>query len=169
MDFSSLYAASSRVDLMLIGKHFENLSAGALMPRRRGFRPAAVSRMLGKIYLIDVLDGGTDYRFRLFGTFWEKLYGFDITDQKLSELESAGHLTTLRGDYDTVVSTRKPLFHAGKLVWPGGKSVRYERLLVPLSDDDEGVSQILVAAGCDVALDDLTLHKGKGRPQLILD
>ena len=169
MDLSALYGTSTRVDLMLVGKYCERLAEGRRMPQRREFRPAAVSRMLGKLYLIDVIDSGADYRFRLFGTFWEKLYGFDLTDQRLGELESAGHLAALRGDYDAVVSTRQPLFHAGRLVWPNGKSIKYERLLVPLSDDDENVSQILVAAGCDVAFVDLVTQRGKGRPELILD
>lgn len=169
MDFTALYGASSRLDLMLLAKYCESLAGRSRMPQRRAFRPSRVPAVVGKLYLIDVLDGGADYRFRLFGLFWEKLYGFDITDQLLSELEQQGHLTALRPDYDAVVASRQSMHHAGKLVWSDGKSIRYERLLVPLSDDDETVSQIVVAAGCDVALNDLGLHTGVGRPRLVLD
>lgn len=167
MDFSAVYGASTRVDLMLLCKYCESLAGRQAMPPCRRFRLDAVPSLLGRLYLIDVLQG--DYRFRLFGVFWESLYGFDLTDQRLSALEAEGHLTALRADYDGIVAARRPVFHAGRLVWPDQKAIRYERLLVPLSDDGRDVSQILVAAGCDVSLADLSRHKGRGRPQLLLD
>ena len=169
MDFTKIYKRSARADILRLARYCDALAGTRPMPHRQDFRPTDVTWLLGYIYLIDVLDGGADYCFRLFGTFWEKMYGADLTGQRLSEIEMGGHLDVLRGDYDKVVSTRAPLFHPGKLVWPNQKSIKYERLLIPFSGDDGQVSLILAAVGCDVALGELVLHKGKGLPRLILD
>ncbi len=169
MDFAAIYKKSARVDMVRLAKHCDALAGTREMPHRRDLRPADVSWMLGRFYLIDVLNGGADYCFRLFGTFWEKMYGADLSGQRLSEIEATGRLTALRGDYDTVVATRAPFLHPGKLVWPDQKSISYERLLIPFSDDNGQVSLILAAAGCDVSLDDLVLYRGKGLPRLVLD
>jgi len=67
--------------------------------------------MIGKMYMIDVLDDGADYCFRLFGNFWQTIYGVDLTGRRLSALEASGNLTALRPVYDAVAKTREPLFH----------------------------------------------------------
>jgi hypothetical protein len=170
MDFAAICEASTRADMVRLARYCAALAGPADMPNRRDFRPADVAWLLGRIYLIDVLDSGVDYCFRLFGTFWEKMYGTDLTGKLLSEIEATGNLTALRGDYDKVVAARTPFFHPGKLVWPNQISINYERLLVPFSGDDSQVSLILVAVGCDVSLDDLVYFRGKGGPpRLVLD
>ncbi|MGC9953443.1 MAG: PAS domain-containing protein [Rhizomicrobium sp.] len=170
MDFTAVYKVSARADILRLARYCDALAGTRKMPLRRDFRPTDVTWLLGRIYLIDVMNGGADYSFRLFGIFWEKMYGTDLTGQRLSEIEATGRLTVLRGDYDTVVAARAPLFHPGKLVWPNQKSIHYERLLIPFSDDNGQVSVILAAAGCDVSLDDLVLYRGKGGlPRLVLD
>jgi hypothetical protein len=170
MDFAAICEASTRADMVRLVKHCEALAGPGEMPNQRDFRPADVAWLLGRIYLIDVLDSGVDYCFRLFGTFWEIMYGADLTGRLLSEIEATGKLYALRGDYDMVVAMRTPFFHPGKLVWPNQKSIKYERLLIPFSRDDDQVSLILVAAGCDAPLDELILCRGKGGlPRLVLD
>jgi len=172
MDFAAVYKVSARADILRLARHYDALAGTRQMSHRRDLRPAEVTWLLGRIYLVDVLDGGADYCFRLFGIFWEKMYGTDVTGQRLSEIEATGRLTALRGDYDTVVATRAPFFHPGKLVWPNQKSIHFERLLIPFSGDNGQVSLILVAAGSDVSLDDLVLYRGqRGQelPRLVLD
>ena len=169
MDFAAVYKVPARVEIIRLAKHCETLAGTRQMPHRQDLRPVDMTWLLGRLYLVDVLDSGADYCFRLFGIFWEKMYGFDLTGQRLSEIEATGRLAALRGDYDTVVAAREPFFHPGRLVWPNKRSIHYERLFVPFSGDDGQVSLILAAAGCDVSLDDLVLHRGNGLPRLVLD
>jgi len=169
MDFTAVYKSSARPEILRLARHCDALAGTRQMPHRQDLNPTNVTWLLGHLYLIDVLDGGADYRFRLFGVFWEKMYGIDLTGQRLSEIEATGRLAALRGDYDAVVAAGMPFFHPGRLIWPNQKSIRYERLLVPFSGDDGQVSLILAAAGCDVPFEDLVLHKGKGLPRLVLD
>jgi hypothetical protein len=170
MDLTAICEVSERDDMVRLAKHCAALAGTGEIPNRRDFRPTDVAWLLGRMYLIDVLEGGVDYCFRLFGTFWEIMYGADLTGRLLSEIEAAGNLYALRGDYDMVVAMRTPSFHPGKLVWPNQKSIKYERLLIPFSHDDGQVSLILVAAGCDASLDELILCRGKGGlPRLVLD
>ncbi len=125
--------------------------------------------MMGRLYLVDVLDGGSDYCFRLFGAFWQTILGLDLTGQRLSGLETFWFLTSLRPEYDLAVATQKPQFHPGKLVWPDGNAVGYQRLLIPFSREGNQVSLILGAAHCESEIDDLILFVGQGLPRLVLE
>ena len=168
----NITATSERLvhaDLARLVKYCDALAAGRPMPRREDFRPTDVRWMIGKMYMIDVLDDGADYCFRLFGNFWQTIYGVDLTGRRLSALEASGNLTALRPVYDAVAKTREPLFQPGKLVWPNQKSISYERLLLPFSNNDGRVSLILAAAHCDMTVEDLVLYRGCGLPQLVID
>ncbi|MGA7712359.1 MAG: PAS domain-containing protein [Rhizomicrobium sp.] len=169
MNFETLLRHSPHADLIRLAEHCQSLAGDRAMPHREDFRPGDVRWMLGYIYLVDVLDDGADYRIRLFGTFWQTIFGADIAGQRLSELEAVGVLTDLRRDYDVVAETGEPLFHPGKLVWPGKESIHYERLLIPFSREDGRISLILGAAHCDKAVEDLILYQGLGLPRLVLD
>lgn len=156
-------------DLVRFAEHCDKLASGHPMPRREDFRPSDVSWMLGHLFIVDVVDDGEDYCFRLFGDFWQTILGFDLTGQRLSGLESFGFLTALRPEYASVVATQKPQFHPGKLVWPDGKTIDYQRLLIPFSREGNQVSLILGAAHCENEIEDLILFVGQGLPQLVLE
>lgn len=169
MNFSVLDERCAHPDLKELGAYCERIADGRPLPRREDFRLADVRWMAGRLYMVDVLEGGADYFFRLFGVFWQEILGVDLTGQRLSGLEVFGFLSSVRPDYDKVVASRQPLFHPGQLVWPNRRTIHYERLLIPLSRGDGQVSLILGAAQCDMDLNDLSLFRGTGLPRLILD
>ncbi len=169
MNFETLSNHSVHADLIRLAEHCQGLAGDRAMAHKDDFHPGDVRWMLGRLYMVDVLDGGADYCFRLFGTFWQTIFGADLTGQRLSGLEASGVLTHLRPDYDVVAKIGEPLFHPGKLVWPGQESIHYERLLIPFSREDGEVSLILGAAHCDKPDEDIILYQGRGLPRLVLD
>lgn len=165
MDFSDLRVKGLPPDFLRLADYCENLCAGHPIPRQDDFRPGDIRWLLGRVYLTDVLDGGRDYRVRLFGIFWQMLGGEDLTGKRFSELEAASdRLKHLRPTFDAVVAKRGPIYSIGKLTWPNCEPVFYHRLAIPFTKDDCAVSQVLVAAEYDKAAEDMIFHKGAGSP-----
>ncbi len=109
------------------------------------FRPADVSWMLGKIYMMDVIDGGADYRFRLLGAALTGLHGCDHTGKRLSEVEYPGLKDALIAELGVVLKRREMLYFRGKVIWPGRESIGAEKLLVPMSGENGDTAVILGA------------------------
>lgn len=165
MDCSELRNKNLPPDLDRLVDYCEHLSAGQLMPHQDTFRPNDIRWLLGRVYLTDVLDGGKDYRVRLFGTLWQMLAGEDQTGKRISELEKqSDHFIHLRRAFDAIVATRGPIYSLGKLTWPNREPVSYHRLAIPFTKDGETVSQVLVAADYEHAAEDLVIYKGTGQP-----
>jgi hypothetical protein len=140
-------------DLVRMVHSYSQLSEGRAMPHRSDFRPSQMRWMLGRLFLLDVLEGGGDYRFRLFGVFWQGIYGADLTGCLLSQLEPLG-LDKLRPDYDAIVATGTPSLRLRKVRWPDDTLLEFQRLLLPFCDDSGEVCLILGAAAYEKAPED---------------
>jgi hypothetical protein len=169
MDFAQ--AAQERInpDLIRLAEHCHKLAAGGAMPRYADFRPADVSWILGKLYIMDVIDGGADYRFRLLGAALAGLHGCDHTGRLLSEVEYPGLKNALVPELETVRALRKPLYFRGRVVWQSGESFAAEKLLVPMSGADGELAVVLGAVHYEYPEEDWIVFKGYGVPQLEFD
>lgn len=170
MTINPQFEALAHPDLIRLARHCEELAGLSDMPHREEFNPGPVLRYLpGRLYLVDVLDGGADYRFRLFGMFWQTIYGRNLAGLKLSDIEAAGQLLALRPHYDTCLAKRAPVFLPGKLIWQNRHAISFQRLLIPFAEGEGNVSMLLCAAYCDISQDDLCLFQGSGIPKLVFD
>ncbi len=97
---------------------------------------------MGHLSLVDVLDGGTDFFFRVHGTVlaWQ-LVGEDLTGRRLMQLPYEWKDIWFH-EYATVVHTRKPLYLARKASNTKDFIV-IGKLILPLSDDDGRVNMLL--------------------------
>lgn len=161
MDFSAFYAQGASDDLVRFAKYCETLAEGANLPRRSRFRPRDVAFLLGRIYLVDVIDGGSDFFVRLSGLYMKELYGDDFEGRHLSDLPDTSLTQTLRQNYTAILATRAPLYRQGILRWPHYR-IHVERLLVPFADDEGALSTIVGAVAADVPLESLALYRGNG-------
>ena len=169
MDCSDLMHENVPSDFLEFAQYCELLSDGRQMPREQDFNLTDVPWLFGRLYLIDVLDGGADYRFNNFGIFWQAIYGEDLTGRRLSYLEAASDsLHALRGHLDRIIQSRAPLVSVGRLVWPEHMIV-FDRLSIPFSADEINVSKIVVAAHYDDYTEDMVFARGEGLPKLVLE
>ena len=161
---------SALPDLVRVAECYEELAGDRLMPHRSEFSASRFRWMVGRMYLIDVLDGGGDYRLRLWGDFLQVVYGLAVTGQRLSELELEGQRpsTALRQHYNVIVASKAPLFQPGAAVWPNGACIQYQRLMLPFADDEGRVSLILGAVASNVSNEDLVFFRGLGSPSFVL-
>jgi hypothetical protein len=167
MDFGIAYRIPINAGLLRLARHCEKLADGREMPHWRDFRPTDVPWMIGRLYLVEVLDGGADYYFKLSGSLMKEIYGTEPEKKRLSEMIDCGLTRTLRANYDAIVATRKPFYLRGELRWPEGQCIHVERLLVPFCNEGDTPVMILGAVACDAPLEIVALYRGCGAAEFV--
>ncbi len=116
------------------------------MPLRRDIDPIELKGHLPSLFMLDVIEDGRDFRYRLVGTTIAAMSGRDVTGAKLSTLyhadpDALARIATLFGP---VISERRPVFARGTVFWrPERDFRRFEAGYFPLSTDGETVDIIL--------------------------
>ena len=119
------------------------------MPARADIQPGEIRALLPDVLLVDVIEGGKDFRYRLVGTELERHFGRGVTGRLLSELISDPYLDYMRSLYLSVVIERVPVYSAhsfdddrtGFALIAAFK--RTYRLMLPLSRDGETIDMVL--------------------------
>ena len=111
------------------------------LPSRADFDPLDFRRWLGRLQVLDVIDGGQDFRYRLHGTLLVELFGRDLTGRHLSELGHAAD--TLRREYDACARERRPVAICRQPV-PEKDHRIIDQLILPLARDGVRVDRLLV-------------------------
>lgn len=133
---------------------------GEAPPARADIDPAELKPLLPNLALVDVEEEPRRFRFRLVGTDIVQRYGEEITGRRLDEVGLGCELAAIAEQYDETVREQAPTYCRHELPRPGGKRVKYERLLLPLSSDGRRIDMLLggyYPLGLDTPL---TLHDG---------
>ena len=99
---------------------------------------------LGYLMLLDVLDGGADFRYRVYGSIIAQHSNFDMTGRRLSELRpDQGVGAFFQMVYRAVLVRPEPIYteHAPP---PTIRVKLWYRLILPLFGDDGTVGRLLV-------------------------
>jgi hypothetical protein len=119
------------------------LGPGELPPATR-IDPLQLGFILGWLMVIDPIDGGADFRYRLYGSNIAATTGRDLTGLKVSDSFPLFADWT-REVYRSVLSQRRPVLtrHSPR------RYVRvdqWERLILPFADRDGSVGRLLIGA-----------------------
>ncbi len=113
------------------------------MPARADLDPLEIPTLLPIVGLVDVLDGGARFRFRLMGTEIVDVDGHDPTGRFLDEvLPDSGYADYWIGLFREVTRERRPLYGESDVRGRGRIERRVRRLLMPLSCDGRAVDMI---------------------------
>ncbi|HYM30423.1 MAG TPA: PAS domain-containing protein [Candidatus Cybelea sp.] len=126
--------------------YWEKKRAGRMAPSRAEIDPAELKAHLPHIHLIDVIDGGADFRYRLVGTSIVQGLGRDNTGKRVSELYGDRPEVCARiiARFALVVTEKRPIFSRGRIWWMPDRNFRgLAGGSVPLSDDGVNVNIIL--------------------------
>jgi hypothetical protein len=116
---------------------------GRPVPRKRDIDPIEIPRgVLPNLQLIDVIDGGARFRYRLIGTATVEAYGEDFTGRYPDEMFPAELRDFIHGIYRQVCTGKAPLFLSNRYVTAKGLELASKRIYMPLSDDNDAVSHI---------------------------
>lgn len=132
--------------LALLLAYWQRLGGGE-MPRRTQIDLMEISAaVLPHVFLVDVLEEGRRFRWRLIGQHIVRQAGTDDTGLDLG-ISIAPALDTIIGHYKQVIRERRPLSHRGGSIGRDQRTYRYERLLLPvLSADGTWIDTVLGAA-----------------------
>ncbi|MEI9982068.1 MAG: PAS domain-containing protein [Aliidongia sp.] len=148
-----------------VEEYWRSVLQGRSMPARRDIDPADLRRLLPNIFLLDVVERGTRFRWRLVGT-------------RIGDLERGEH--TGKWVQDTIlhsqdpfiefcrmtVAERRPTCHAALRADLDGGNRPLIRSLLPLSEDGAIVSMLLGAV--DYSPSDIVPLEHSGRPNQAL-
>lgn len=126
--------------------YWDRKRAGRIGPPRAEIDPAEIKIHLPNVFMLDVLDGGADFRFRLIGTRIVDGLGRDSTGRKVSELYSdpPGAAAGLQAMFKLVVDRKAAVFARGRVFWaPEAGYRRFAGAGFPLSKDGVTVDVVL--------------------------
>ena len=117
---------------------------GDRLPVRRAIDPVEIPRFLPQITIVEVVPDARRYVYRLVGTKEVEIRGRDPTGKSVLEGFFGPSLDDALSCYDTVVRTRRPHYDDTPYITPDGRFSDDETLFLPLSEDGEHISRILV-------------------------
>lgn len=115
---------------------------GGKLPARGDFSVDDLKPFMGRVALLDVVDGGRDFRFRLYGTHIVDEYKNEMTGKLASEFRPDFREPVLRG-YKTAYETRRPHADTVDIDAPDMHYV-WDRIVVPLAADGKTVDMLMV-------------------------
>lgn len=124
--------------------HWEARRGGRRYPSRADFDPVELRALLGNIILIDVLREPLRFRFRLHGTRLAERVGYDLTGRMLDDLPDPEFREVARASFTAVAESGEPLI-ARRNRRLDSQRLRYETVMLPLSNDGRTVDMLLVA------------------------
>ncbi len=145
MPGSELKDALENPQLLKLFNYWRDQAAGRPMPSRQDLDPVVdVPELVPNIFLVDVEHGPLHFRFRLVGGDIAVMLGRDITDMALEDLDLGDQYTVVCEQYERAAQAAKPTYCCHEY-WTerGSRFLKYERLLLPLSEDGETVNMLL--------------------------
>jgi hypothetical protein len=124
--------------------YWTSLAAGREMPRADEIDAVDMGPALGFIILVDVVEGGVNFRYRLFGSALASASGFDMTGRLVTDHRASPHVHGFYlAAYRAALRRREPLFtnhgpsHAVR-------TKAWHRLVLPFVDDAGTIIRFLV-------------------------
>lgn len=113
------------------------------MPSRADFDALELRDWFGHLMVIDVVENGRDFRYRLYGTNIASALGADHTGRHVNTVPPERQIVRC-SDYRRVCRAKQPCVGTRPCT-VGRKLYRAQYLLLPLSTDGERVDKIIAA------------------------
>jgi hypothetical protein len=129
--------------LRFLTTYWRGLAGPDALPHLKQIDPLALRPALGYVMLLDLVENGRDFRYRLYGSMVASVSGFDMTGKLLSEHPASPYVTEFAlAGYRAAVQRREPIYTERH---PVGAihATRWQRVAMPLVGDDGTISRIL--------------------------
>jgi hypothetical protein len=122
--------------------YWQSKRGARTMPSRQDLDPVEMVSFLPNVVLIDVLDGGRDFRYRLIGTNVDDLLQESCTGRSLSEFPERD--AAIRESCGRAFATGQPVSRSLAYRGPGEHHVEIQQITLPLSADGRSVNTLMV-------------------------
>lgn len=117
---------------------------GQPMPSRSAFVPEDLREWFGHVLILDVIDGGADFRYRLVGVEISRALGRDYTGRWMSQCSYDVPRAAVIAEFREVVEARRPVLRKGQVAWAPDQSWRsFRSVHAPLASDGHTVDKTL--------------------------
>jgi PAS domain-containing protein len=126
--------------------YWDDKRAGRMAPRPGDIVLADLPTHVPNLVMVDLLDGGADFRFRYIGARVVKTLGRDSTGLRFSAVyrDSPEALAQLMAVFRLTVTERCPIYSRGRVSWlPARDDLYFVAATVPLSEDGLTISAVL--------------------------
>lgn len=124
--------------------YWRDLAFEVRLPDRTAIDPADMRALLPYTFLVDVLAGGEDFRYRLIGTNIVAHTPSDNTGRRLSEIDGQGTQSQLRALYASAAAGGGPRFQRIAYRTRSGVRSWYETVVCPMLDRASGADAIML-------------------------
>lgn len=124
--------------------YWKDMARGPSYPLQKQLRPEELGPVLGNLILLDVIDDGWDYRYRLHGSLIADRFGVDLTGLLTSQYPFETWAKFFLIKYRAILATGRPLYSSH---WAPSQiaATHWERLTLPLEDGTGKVTRLLIA------------------------
>ncbi len=129
--------------LLSLYAHWLEQGGASGVPLAAALDAAALRPWLGNLVLMEIRRGA-DFVYSYYGRSFSDAFGQDRMGQSIASLPEP-QADVLRSEYETVRSSGRPVARSYSADFDGVQST-WERLVLPLSDDGETVTKLLVGA-----------------------
>jgi len=137
------WKASCHSDILTVLAYWESKKRGRHMPGRDDIDPMELVKFLPYISIVDVVQDGRRFVYRLVGTMEVEVRGYDPTGKSVAEGYFASSAEAAMANYQRVCESRAP-FYENDAFQVVDRWINEANLFLPLSDDGETVSKVLV-------------------------
>lgn len=127
--------------------HWNRIRADKAIPAWQGLEADDLARMTANLSFSDVVAGTTGVRFmiRYHGERIAETYGSDCRGKFLDEILPAAIREPALDTYRHLLATKRPVYTVVDTSDRDGRTVHYERLLLPFGRDHETVDRVLAS------------------------
>lgn len=136
-------AAMKAAPLAALIEYWSALKKDGALPLADRIDPLEMRRALGYVMLVDSIEDGEDFRYRLFGSAVAAVSGFDMTGKLLSEHAASAYLLEFSlALYRATMRRRQSVFSQYA---PSGTTLtaQWHRVALPLTDASGAVVRLL--------------------------
>ena len=136
--------AASHPDIRAMVEYWRSKAGARRMPRRTDIDPVDIKAFLPRITLVDVVPDARRFVYRLVGTEEVASRGSDPTGRSVAEAYFASSAEESLKYYEYVACHAEPYCYRDSYRAPDGALEKQDVIFLPLSEDGETVSIILV-------------------------
>jgi hypothetical protein len=129
--------------LLALAVHWASLPREGRLPHLSRISPFDMRKALGYVLVLDVIDGGRDFRYRLFGSNVARISGFDMTGRLLSEHRASAYVVEfVMALYRATVWRGHPIYSA-RAPNRAEETASWQSLTLPFVDEGGGIVRVV--------------------------
>lgn len=112
------------------------------LPPRAHFPPESFGKLMGRICLLDPVDDGADFKFRIYSIIATNKGGMDLTGSRVSEFPYPDYAAALIQQNQQCLALGRPTMHENRFIWRNQKyAICCVRL--PIRDTIDGPEMLM--------------------------